>query len=376
MPVAAPAGEIGRTRYLPRGDLRDAGAMTTTAARPGGDLWRDSGEPRPRASTRTDVVTTVLALWFTLGLFLDAYAHANIPELESFFTPWHAVFYSGFAATAGWVLWTVWGHVREGRRGRAAVPEGYGTTLVALPVFAVSGAVDLAWHELFGIETTTDIFFSPSHLGLITAMIVILTTPLRAAWADPVRPTPTPTAVLTLAFATSLVLLFLTYGSALLFSPDAVVASFSVLDDGNADGLAARIVVTNAVLLAPLLLLAKRWTLPFGAATAVFATSALISSVLTGFERLALPLAVVVAGVLVDVLARVLRPSAQRRGAFWGFAAATGAVTWTLYLGVASAAEGRLPAVVELWTGMPIIAALTGWLLAVIVLPTGSAANG
>ncbi len=342
--------------------------MTIDAA--GRALLHDSGEPRPVASRRTDVLTTVFGLWFTLGLFLDAYAHANIPELESFFTPWHAVFYSGFAAVAGWVLFTVWGHVQDGRRGRAAVPLGYGMTLVALPVFAVSGAIDLAWHELLGIETTTDIFFSPSHLGLITAMIVILTTPLRAAWADPVRPTPTPTAVLTLAFATSLVLLFLTYGNALLFGPRGVVESFSTLEDRHAGELAARIVITNVLLLAPLLLLAKRWRLPFGAATTVFGTSALISAVLTGFELLALPVAVLVAGVLVDVLARVLRPSAARRGAFWGFAAAAGALTWAIYLGVAIAVAGRLPAVVELWTGMPIITALVGWLLAALVLPT------
>ena len=81
------------------------------------DLLRNSGEPRPRASRRADVVMTVLSVWFVLGLFLDAYAHADAPELETFFTPWHAVFYSGFAATGGWVLWTVWRHVERGRRG-------------------------------------------------------------------------------------------------------------------------------------------------------------------------------------------------------------------------------------------------------------------
>jgi hypothetical protein len=48
------------------------------------------------------------------------------------------------------------------------VPLGYGMTIVALPAFALFGAADTAWHELLGIETTTDIFFSPSHLGLAT----------------------------------------------------------------------------------------------------------------------------------------------------------------------------------------------------------------
>jgi hypothetical protein len=346
---------------------------TTVGTQPSWYLFRDSGEPRPVASARTNVVTTVLSVWFPLGLFLDAFAHSTSPELESFFTPWHAVFYSGFAATAGWVLWTVWGHVREGRRGLAAVPAGYGMTMVALPVFALSGGADLLWHELLGIETTTDIFFSPSHLGLVASMIVILTSPLRAAWSDPGLPARPSLrallpAVLTLSFAASLVLLFLSYANALFFSSGGVVQVFSDLD-GGADMLAGRIVVTTLVLLAPLLLLARRWHLPPGAATIGYTTAALISATLTGFERLGGPLTIVAAGVLVDVLARWLRPRADRRGAFRGFAAAAPLLTWALYLGVASVLEGRLPAITEFWTGMPLVAALIGWLLAALMLP-------
>jgi hypothetical protein len=354
---------------------------TTVGAQPTWYLFRNSGEARPRASTRTNVITTVLSVWFTLGLFLDAYAHATFPELESFFTPWHAVFYSGFAATAGWVLWTVWGYVQQGRRGIAAVPIGYGMTMVALPVFAVSGGADLMWHELIGIETTTDIFFSPSHLGLIASMIIILTSPLRAAWGDPDLPArPSLRAllpgVLSLAFATSLVLLFLSYGNALFAGPRGVVAAFSTVDDRDADVLAANIVLTNAVLLAPLLLLARRWHLPAGVATICFAVSALISATLNSFERLTIPLTIVAAGVAVDLLARWLRPTAQRRAAFWGFGAAAGFLTWALYLGVASVSEGRVPAVTEFWTGMPVITALLGWLLAALMLPNALPVTG
>ncbi|GAA1311354.1 hypothetical protein [Pseudonocardia xinjiangensis] len=347
---------------------------TTVGAQPTWYLFRNSGEARPRASLRTNVVTTVLSVWFTLGLFLDAYAHANFPQLESFFTPWHAVFYSGFAATAGWILWTVWTHVQQGRRGVAAVPAGYGMTMMALPVFAVSGGIDLVWHEVIGIETTTDIFFSPSHLGLIGSMVVILTSPLRAAWADPDLPArPSLRAllpsVLTLSFAASLVLLFLTYGNALLFSSRNVVAMFSSVTDNGPGTLATRIVLTNLVLLAPLLVIARRWHLPFGTATIAYTIAALISAVLMGFELLTLPVAIVVAGVLVDLLAVWLRPSADRRAAFWIFGAAAPLVTWAVYLGAASLAEGALPAVVEFWTGMPVIVALLGWTLAALMLP-------
>jgi hypothetical protein len=346
---------------------------TTVGTQPTWHLFRSSGEVRPLASMRTNVVTTVLAVWFTLGLFLDAYAHSTFPQLETFFTPWHAVFYSGFAATAAWVLRTVWGHVRQGRRGIAAVPVGYGMTMVALPVFAVSGGIDLVWHEVIGIETTTDIFFSPSHLGLIGSMIVILTSPLRAAWGDPDLARPSLRALLpgvvTLAFAASLVLLFLSYGNALYFGPRGIVEFFSTVDDGRADMLAGHIVLTNVVLLAPLLLLARRWHLPLGAATICFSASALISATITGFEQLTIPLTIVAAGVVVDLLARWLRPTAQRRNAFWGFGAVAGFATWALYVGVASVTQGTLPAITEFWTGMPIITGLLGWLLAALMLP-------
>lgn len=323
---------------------------------------------------RTDVIMTVLSVWFVLGLFLDAYYHSNFPDQETFFTPWHAVFYSGFAATGGWVLWTVWRQVRLGRSGLAAVPVGYGMTMIALPAFAVSGAVDLVWHEVLGIETTTDIFFSPSHLGLITAMVVILTSPLRSAWSNPglpARPTLRPLlpAVLTLAFAASLVMLFLTYGNSLVYGPEGIVPAFSVLDDGGTEMLAARMVITTLVLLAPLLLLARRWSLPRGSATIIYSVVALISSVLTGFDNLAIALAAVAAGVVVDVLAVWLRPSGQRRGAYWAFGLATPFVTTVIYLGAASLAVGRLPAVVELWTGAPIVMGLVGWILAALMLP-------
>lgn len=339
-------------------------------------LLANSGEPRQRATFRTDMTTTLLSVWFVLGLFLDAWAHANVPELESFFTPWHAVFYSGFAATGAWILWVIWRNVQSGRRGIAAVPLGYGLTVVALPVFAVSGAADYAWHTFLGIETTTDIFFSPSHLGLITSMILILTSPLRSAWSDPGLPA-TPSmrrllpAVLTTAFATSLILLFVQYGNALTLRAGTIVNGFSQFRGQGltADGLAVRMLVTNIVLLTPLLLIARRWHLPFGTATILHAVCATISGALAGFQNVSTLFVVVLAGVCVDLLARWLRPSGAQRNAFWLFGALAPLLTWTLFLAAASIWAGRLPAIPEMWTGAPIVAALIGWLLSALMMP-------
>lgn len=103
---------------------------------------------------------------------------------------------------------------------------------------------------------------------------------------------------------------------------------------------------------------------------------ALISSMLTGFENIVIALAAVAAGVVVDVLAAWLQQSGRRRGARWAFGLAAPFVTSVIYLGAASMAAGRMPAVVELWTGAPIVMGLLGWALAALMLPnplTGSA---
>jgi hypothetical protein len=134
-------------------------------------------------------------------------------------------------------------------------------------------------------------------------------------------------------------------------------------------------VLTSLVLLAPLLLLARRWHLPVGAATIGFAIAALISAVLMSFELFTIPIAIVAAGVLVDLLALWLRPRADRRAAFWLFGALAALVTWAVYIGTAAVTTGRLPAIVEFWTGMPVIAALLGWALAALMLPNAITAS-
>jgi hypothetical protein len=337
-------------------------------------LLADSGEARGWVSPRTDLVTALLGLWFGVGLMIDAWAHTNLTELETFFTPWHAAFYSGFAAVSGWIIWQVWRNVRTGRQGLAAVPMGYLAGLVAVPAFAAFGVADMLWHTLLGIETTIDILFSPSHLGLIVTMLLIITTPLRSAWNAPdvgARPRlgrllP---ALIGFAFATTLVSLFLSYGDALQWSPGGVVRAFSDMEASGADRLAAAMVITNIVSLAPVLLLIRRWALPFGSMTVMYGVGVLMPGAQTAFENLPILLAFVAAGFAGDLLIWWLRPSSSRRGAYWAFAGLSAFITWSLYMIVASAAAGGLPTVPELWTGAPVVAGLIGLALGALFLP-------
>jgi hypothetical protein len=40
------------------------------------------------------------SVWFVAGLYLDGWAHNHGKVDNTFFTPWHAVFYSGYVAIA------------------------------------------------------------------------------------------------------------------------------------------------------------------------------------------------------------------------------------------------------------------------------------
>jgi hypothetical protein len=344
--------------------------------------WPASSTTRGRrpASRRDDLVTLLVGIWFVIGLFVDAWAHSNRPQLETFFTPWHAVFYSGFVATAGWVGWLVWRNVLTGRRGMDAIPVGYGPTMLALGVFLFSALGDMIWHSVFGIEQSLAAVFSPSHLGLGVSMLLILTSPLRSVWADPSVPAAPSLsrflpAALSVGAAAGLFGLYLTFANAAGWSAESIVQAFSTIREGDgttrtrAATLAGDVALTNAMLLAPLLLLARRWSIPVGTATAVYGLFGFLSCSVDAFEHRSTFAAIVVAGVAVDALIWRLRPGPGRRGRYWAFAALAALVTWSIYLAAASIAAGRLPDVVEYWTGMPVIAALHGLLLGVLLLP-------
>lgn len=54
----------------------------------------------PPGNVRFDWIMVLVTIWGMGGLFLDGWAHSNVPQLETFFTPWHAVLYSGYLAVA------------------------------------------------------------------------------------------------------------------------------------------------------------------------------------------------------------------------------------------------------------------------------------
>ncbi|MDP9406569.1 MAG: hypothetical protein M3P95_01395 [Actinomycetota bacterium] len=76
-------------------------------------------------TARQELVTVAFGTWLMVGLFVGGWSYSNLAELETFFTPWHALFYSGFMWTAAWVGWQA---LRTGAHvaGPRALPLGYG----------------------------------------------------------------------------------------------------------------------------------------------------------------------------------------------------------------------------------------------------------
>jgi hypothetical protein len=335
---------------------------------------------RPIASLRTDLITLLFATWFTSGLFLDAWAHNNVPELESFFTAWHGVFYSGFVATAAWVVWTCRALMRARRWDVSVIPVGYASSLVSLGVFALAGLGDMTWHEVFGIEQSIDILFSPTHVALGASMLVIVTTPLRSAWADR-APSPQKRIVVvgSVALAATIVLLFLQYANAFDRTSMDVVVALTDVNEAETARLVSSIAVTNLVLLLPLLMLARRWVLPPGSVTLLYLPVAVLAGAVTGFANVDLLIGLLVGGIVVDLTARWLRVSPDRPLRLRAFAVLAPLVTWTGYVAVAALTPppvflapggGSHPPepMVELYTGVPVVQAMIGLLVASIML--------
>src|SRR3989442_3909505 len=135
-----------------------------------------------QGSLALDGVMIALCAWFQFGMYLDAWAHVHLPDLEPFFTPWHAVLYSGFAAVAIATVVVLLRNRAAGMAWRRAMPRGYGLSFVGVVLFAAGGVGDMIWHEIFGIEVNVEALLSPTHLVLALGSTLIFTGPLRAAW--------------------------------------------------------------------------------------------------------------------------------------------------------------------------------------------------
>ena len=311
---------------------------------------------------RRQAVTLMAGTWLVLGIFIDGWAHFNRPGLETFFTPWHGVLYSGAAALFGWLLVPTAGVSRQDRV----------WAMAAAAIFTAGGLGDLLWHSVFGIETGLSALVSPTHLLLLLGGLIGVTAPVRerpAERPDGVRATIPVLGAVTLAAA--LAGFFLLYVSP--FATDAPTMALSTIPEGApghqeaeapaVTGLAGYLVST-VLLVLPLLLLRVRGLLPFGAVTVLVTTIALLSSGVAQFDQPAAPAAALVAGLVADSIMRAGRVLAEPVQLLL-IGAVVPLTLWTAQLGALALTTGiRWPA--ELVVGVVVLSVMLGTALGLV----------
>src|SRR5947209_5714649 len=274
-------------------------------------------------TAREGLLSAFFGGWIIFGLFIDGWAH-NHQKPETVVTPWHAILYSGFAATAWYAISVARRRRQAGQRLWDAAPAGHRLVLAGLIIFGFGAVGDVTWHSLFGVEVSLAALLSPTHLIMLAGAILVLSGPFRAGWADDRSQAPTLAefmpALVSLALVTALIAFFFQYATP--FRRDnygtwvtaytTLVTRFSGAGMGYRENIEivglTSLLITNLLCLGPLMLMVRRWRTPFGSATILLsAVTALVGGIDT-FHRPRPLLAAVLAGLLADVLIRTLRP--------------------------------------------------------------------
>lgn len=315
------------------------------------------------SSSRFDWTVVLLSGWMIGGIHLDAWAHHRIAEtLESFFTPWHGVLYSGFVALAAYLVGVAALNMRKGQTWRQAIPAGYEYAFLGIGLFGLGGVGDMLWHILFGIEVNVEALLSPTHLLLALGGGLMVAGPLRAAWSRD-EPQANWTAIISLAYLLSLLAFFTAYANPLSEATeffqgsrpaDERLASFT-------EGMGvSSILLYSGLMMGVVLLAARRWRLRWGSLSVLLGLSSLL--ILAVHQLFWLWPVVLLAGLAADGLYAWLNPFPENTTVWQLFASLAPMIFFALYF-MALALNGGIWWRIHLWAGSIVMAGLLGWLL-------------
>jgi len=174
----------------------------------------------PRNAT-LDLAIGVIGLWLATGFLWDSWAHLHVP-VETFFTPYHGIFYAAMVVGAAILVVAALGNRKRGYRGWNLLPKAYQTALIGVPIFFIGGVGDLIWHTIFGIEDRVDAVTSPTHLIIGIGVLTVMSGPIRSSLEarDELR---TLWSQLPLLFSLATWIEFVHLGTAYAFDPSAAM---------------------------------------------------------------------------------------------------------------------------------------------------------
>ncbi len=311
-----------------------------------------------------DRLLSILSCWFLGGLFVDGWAHSHGKVDQTFFTPWHAVLYSGYFSMAIVLIVVVWLNHRRGYSWLRSIPRGYALSLFGVPLFTVAGAGDLVWHTLFGFEVGIEPLLSPTHLLLAFSAALMVTGPVRAVWGRPdknqgwhgLQP-----AIFSLVAFLALLTFFTSFAHPV---PDVKMVTQFVENDLKSRAVAGLLLQT-AILMSVLLIAIRRWQLPLGSMTLLIALNTALMTVFS--DTYVLIPGALIAGIIADLLLWRLRPSVKRIDALRTFAVAVPMVYYTCYFATLGL-TATITWSIHLWLGSIVMSGVAGLLLSYVLV--------
>ena len=318
--------------------------MATVALRTTAEQMLAKGKARPHTEPWEDRVTVTLATLTLFAVFYDGLTHNNTGELDTFWSTAHIFMYAGLTSLGAWIGLVFLRHQPKGRLeiSMAAVPHGYGLALVALPLAALGGPGDFAWHAAYGFENQVDAPFSPTHQMLFLSGALLGAIGMASTWARPGRaPSLASLWPAVLSMGAVVAMINFTFMNLLPYFW-AMVPTSAFQDDiaryqdayapgagvVHPEGLAQAaehygdtpfpyylfanmqviggIMIFTAGLVAAVLYLRRRWVLPFGSITLLCSLLSVLFPFFTEFRHLHLIPALIVTGLLIDLLLRAV----------------------------------------------------------------------
>jgi hypothetical protein len=322
------------------------------------------------ASQRTstpgfDLAFALLSILFTAGGVIDTWAHSFdvAGAQETFFTPWHALFYISFfliAALLGSSIWRGW---RTTRSLVASVPQGYELSVLGLAIFLSGGLLDFIWHAIAGREVSLEILINPAHMIFIVGSTLVIIGPFRALWRRQGQP------VGFIGYLPVLLPLLLLQWDAVF--PTLYAHPIQATSSTNLRGTILFMVSGGvgtigimwyvAVLMVLILLALRRWRLPFGSYTLMIGGHFLMLAPLNMNYSgvLALVGAALAGGAGIDILALLLKPAYYQPVRLFAFAFLSPVLLYSLYF-AAIYAMGQMAWSLHLVVGNIVIAGVIG----------------
>jgi Tol biopolymer transport system component len=157
------------------------------------------------------------------------------------------------------------------------------------------------------------------------------------------------------------------------WSPDGAKILYSASGQPSLSGLEhaqslaiASILLQTAIFMGAILILLKRWPLPFGALTFMLTLNTLLMTVF--HDRFEFVLIALAAGLMADILSWRLKPSGARQRQYYGFAFAVPVIFYSLYFLLLQLTQG-IDWTIHLWLGSIFLAGLSGLFVSFLLVP-------